>query len=110
MEFVTAIALVMMALSNIAVFKQLQKLQLHPTVINLSPPVTGLIECHCGEGLVEEPQEILDQEKSVNTPSVPDESYFAWKNHKEEPTVAPPSPHGPPPIPGPLERPYGFSR
>jgi hypothetical protein len=52
------------------------------------------------------------QEEVVETPlpPAPDESHKAWKNRVEQPKLAPITPHGPPPVPGPLERPYGFSR
>jgi hypothetical protein len=113
MEFVIAVALVISTIANIVIFKRLQNLQPHPISVELSPPVTGLIECGCKEELFAEVKAIIGplvEKESVQVPSPPDESYSAWRNHKEEPSVAPPSPHGPPPKPGPLERPYGFSR
>lgn len=113
MEFVITAALIISTFANIAIFKKLQRLQSHSVAVELSPPVTGLIECNCREELFAQVKEILlplTEKEQVKTPSPPDESYFAWKNQKEDPVVAPTSPHGPPPTPGPLERPYGFSR
>jgi hypothetical protein len=113
MEFVISALLIVVAFSNIAIFKSLKKLQSQSISVDLAPPVTGVIDCDCGEGLFEGVKQILGpllEEKSVPAPTPPDESHLAWRNRKEEPQVALPSPHGPPPVPGPLERPYGFSR
>lgn len=113
MEFAIIIALFLVAITNVDMVIAMKKLREHSGEIELSPPVTGQIECKCGIELLDAMKEILQpsvEEEPIKTPSPPDESYSAWRNHKEEPTVAPPSPHGPAPVPGPLERPYGFAR
>lgn len=60
--------------------------------------ITVRVELPTEEPKVEEPSVVVDNEK-----------YKAWKNVTYEPVKAPPSPHGPPPIPGPLQRPSGFA-
>ncbi len=112
MEIVIALVLIIVAISNIAIFKGLQGLQSPP--VEHFQTVNEVIGCDCKDGLskeVEELRTLLDEKvNKPPSPPVPDESHFAWKNQKEEPNVAPKSPHGPPPAPGPLQRPYGFSR
>src|SRR5258708_15030615 len=102
MEFAVIIALILVAITNVDMVIAMKKLQSHSVEIELSPPVTGLVECHCGAELFDAVKEVLQPlivvEEPVKTPSVPDESYSAWKNQKEEPIVAPESPHGPPPV------------
>lgn len=76
-------------------------------------PVLETVPCRCAEELIEELKLALVPtilEEPVSIPTPPDDSYHAWTNRVEEPTVAPPSPHGPPPQLEPLQRPYGFSR
>jgi|ERR1700746_1090676 len=114
MEILISIVLIVLVISNIALFRAVKKLQLQSLPIQFAP-VTGILDCDCREGIVKEFTEIITplleaKADKITVPSTPDESHFAWRNQKEEPKVAPPSPHGPPPIPGPLERPYGFSR
>lgn len=113
MEFAIIVMLFLVAITNVDMVIAMKKLRAHSEEVELSPPVTGLTECKCGVELFDMVKGILQptvEEEPVKTPSPPDESYSAWRNQKEEPKVAPPSPHGPPPVPGPLERPYGFSR
>lgn len=112
MELVITIVLIASIVTNFVTFRSFKKLQSHP--VELSPVIES-IGCDCKVGLVEEFKEVLlplleEKADKIPSPKAPDESYMAWRNQKEEPKTAPPSPHGPAPIPGPLERPYGFSR
>lgn len=110
MELVIVIALIVSVITHAVSIYNLRKLQ--PKPVELFSSVTESIGCGCGEGLIEEVKELrsIIEEQKTKLPVPPDESHYAWRNQKEEPKVAPPSPHGPAPLPGPLERPYGFSR
>lgn len=113
MEIMVSIILVVSIISNFLMINNLKKL--HSQTIETLPLEIGSIDCDCKEGLLQEFTEIItpllnEKTDKIVTPLTPDESHYAWRNQKEEPTKAPPSPHGPPPIPGPLQRPYGFSR
>lgn len=104
--FIILIINVIVSLTTIYLVNK--KFQVHELV-----PVLEPTECKCASELIEELKRALIPivlEEPVKVPTPPDDSHKAWKNRVEEPSVAPHSPHGPPPIPGPLERPYGFSR
>lgn len=107
MEFAILAVLVVSVITNLITLRGLKSLQLSYEAVEIFPLIDSASTCSCGEELLERVEKIFTRaEKPVPTP--PDESHYAWKNVKEEPVKAPPSPHGPPPIPGPLARPYGF--
>lgn len=118
MELVNVLVLLATVIVNVVTLHALKKLQSHPLEVELLP-VLESTGCDCGCSMADNIKDELSKEIKLllegqspteTSPPIPDESYHAWQNRKEEPTVAPPSPHGPPPVPGPLERPYGFSR
>lgn len=116
MELIIIVTLLATVITNLMTFRIVKKLQLLPQVELVPTILESIKECNCGTWLTEEVKEIKEivlpksEEVSVKISPTPDDSYHAWTNHVEEPVLASPSPHGPPPIPEPLARPYGFSR
>ena len=111
MELLTALLVCgTVAISNFFVIKSLKSYSSSIIEMGKSEPIEAVLEvtdsCNCGKEIMEAILPLVQP----HTPPVSDDIYHAWKNKKEEPRVAPPSQHGAPPKPGPLERPYGFSR
>jgi len=93
------------------------RLRFRPNEVELTTTLEAIEGCRCtcsavkeGPATVESPLPIPALVPQAPGPTAADEAYHAWKNRTEEPVLAPPSPHGPPPKPGPMQRPYGFSR
>lgn len=110
MEFVISALLVVTIITNLVLVNTVKKS--HSSGFEILPVLESK-ECDCKTAFIEEVKTILlplVEDKAPKPIPKPDESHFAWRNQKEEPKQAPPSPHGPPPTPGPLQRPYGFSR
>jgi hypothetical protein len=109
MELTVALIAVLSVISNVLIMKHCKKVQLHSD--SVEPVVLESSECNCHLQLSEEIRDtvllVLEEQKLKSMPKQ-DESHKAWRNQKEEPIKAPPSPHGPPPKPEPLARPYGF--
>lgn len=110
---IVLIALLVSIVTNLLVVRSLKNFQ--PREVELfSATLEKMDGCGCVSKTVEEIREILfpplEESFPVTVPKEVDESYHAWKNRTEEPILAPPSPHKPPPPLGPLERPYGFTR
>lgn len=109
MEVILTLVIAFSVITNLLVVKTLKQFN---RPVELSP-ILETTGCSCGEGLAAELKGLLLpllEEDPVKVPAPPDESHYAWKNRVEEPTAAPPTPHGPPPKLEPLARPYGFSR
>lgn len=66
--------------------------------------------CDCAAKIAEAEGTLIPVSHEAVIPVTQDDSYHAWKNRTEEPIKASTSPHHPPPLPGPLERPAGFAR
>ncbi len=111
MEFAISIVLILSVITNLITIHNIKNLQWHPVETELLP-VLESASCDCGIGVVEDIKAVilplLEAKPKATLPA--DDAYKAWKNRAEEPIVASPSPHKPPPIPEPLARPYGFPR
>ena len=102
MELVLLAGLIACSISNVVLIRKIKNYSEVTTTLEV------LEQPHCD--CISKVEELLGSfkpEEPIRLPE-PDESHFAWKNRREEPRIAPPSPHRPAPVPGPLERPYGF--
>lgn len=106
MELSLIIFLTVNFLTNLMVVRNLRSKRLN--WVEIPATVETFEGCDCASKITELFLPLLKEENQVPVKAV-DESHKAWINRTEEPTVAPPSPHKPPPIPGPLERPAGFA-
>lgn len=108
MELIIAIILTTNIITNLIVIGNLIKFQSNKYEIFINNP--ALVENSLSGNETEEILPLPLEEVPVVPPKTVEGSYHAWENRIEEPVKASPSPHGPPPKPGPLERPTGFSR
>lgn len=105
MEFIVVIASIVSVATNYIIFKRISKLPFH--TYNVYVPAPEQIEQKPIE------QEVTVHQETPVSPTVKDESQYAWSNRSNIPIG--PSRPAPPVVPtpepsGPLERPAGFYR